>query len=179
MDDSHAKAGDTAKAPSPPRDWTVTAYEIRLRWLGLVSLSAELVQSTRGPAGDLHVNAELASRKEMEFTSEVTWGIEARSERAETARVGGVFRLRFAHKPGLPDEGARYYAGLNSVILAYPYIREAVSRLTADMLGETLVIDPLDVPSFVRDQLKPPADAGRAGAEGARPETGTDAPGVQ
>ena len=143
-------AATPAERPAPP-SWDVTKFEIRVisAWHQELSLRLgdhlEVTSDTALP----ELTGELGPRGDDEFSALVRWNCDELL--GESAEISGCIGMRFAHKPGIPDLGVSYYCMVNAPILAYPYIREIISHLTAGNPSGPLVVKPIDVPRFVKN----------------------------
>jgi hypothetical protein len=80
----------------------------------------------------------------------------------------GVLNVTGAHvltfsvgTPPFDESDAKYYSEINSVILAYPYIRQIIDDLSVKCLGRNLMIGTLDVPRFVQERTRALREASR------------------
>ena len=174
--------------PPPERAWDVTRFEIKVTnlWHSTISFRSGLgvgptdEDTQRAP----QLRGELHSREGQNLTALVRWDCSSLLA-SEGAGLHGVIVLRFAHKAGLPETGARYYCQVNAPILAYPYIREIVAHVTAGGPFGPLILEPLDVPRYVRENTAKWAAEflkgrgnGSASAQGNHGSTTSDGPEV-
>lgn len=84
------------------------------------------------------------------FRARVSWSV-----RAGRLAITGAHVLTFSvGMPSFAERDARYYSVINSVILAYPYIRQVIDDLSVKCLGGNLIVRTLDVPKFVQERTK-------------------------
>ena len=84
------------------------------------------------------------------FQATVSW-----SSGPGVLTVTGAHVLTFSvGAPPFAEYDAKYYSEINSVILAYPYIRQIIDDLSVKCLGRNLMISTLDVPRFVQERMK-------------------------
>jgi hypothetical protein len=86
---------------------------------------------------------------EDRFEAEVSWSVDG-----VDITVTGTHRLQFTVDKPIDEDDAHYYAEINAVILVYPYIRQIVDEMAVRAMGKNLLIRPLDVPEFMRTQLR-------------------------
>lgn len=146
--------GPRPSAPAYP--WTVTKFNLRLSRLMLERLSLDEVNRGAPPPelATLEMRGRLLEQHERGFSCSLEWVLQFPGAGPWPAALCGKHRLEFAHEPGLPEKGAIYYAMVNSIILAYPYVRELVSDITCRVLGQAVIVAPLDVPKFVIERDK-------------------------
>jgi hypothetical protein len=105
------------------------------------------------------------SMAEDGFQARVSW-----SSRSDVLTVTGSHVLTFSvGVPPFDESDARYYSEINSVILAYPYIRQIIDDLSVKCLGRNLMIPTLDVPRFVQERRKALGEASRKQEPSAQP----------
>lgn len=150
--EQHANSPDSSVRPAPEYAWDVTKFEISVNDIWLQHIHLELAEAFGlVPSTNMvpSIEGTAMSAAEESFTAMVRWSCD--QILAAPAQLAGTVGLRFKHKSGLPAAGVSYYCRVNAPILAYPYIRQIISHLTAGTRTGPLVIRPLDVPQFVRD----------------------------
>ena len=143
---------------SVDRPRVMSVHEIGLRLtairLRLLMCAPGDVASGRHRVADLVCKGALVadSLEDTGFLSEVTWQVSF--PKSTPVRINGRHELRFAVSRAIDEYSARYYAEVNSVVFAYPYVRQLVSDLSVKSLGTNILIRPLDVPAFLREREK-------------------------
>ena len=150
--------GDVTPPKAAPSIPQVTECGLELERVRLVRLICQpgpepLLDEPSCLRALLNPTAELAQEcafPTAAFEADVSWIVEFDAD-PPPIRISGVHRLRFrATKKDLSEPAVDYYAQINSVILAYPYLRQLVDDICMRCLGQGIAINPLDVPSFVR-----------------------------
>ena len=142
---------EQAAPPRPVQDRLIPVDECELVLaqvrLGCVEC-APAGQSTEPQSSvTLECRGELEPKQEdNRFRATVSWAV---PEGSLPLVIHGKHVMIFEHNAKLNSISAEYYARINSVILAYPYIRQTVDDLVVKT-GQRLVVLPLDVPGFVR-----------------------------
>lgn len=114
-----------------------------------VDIKGELVQSSLTPSG---------------FAALITWSVRFLDVSMPPVSISGQHELAFSGE-GINDNTASYYAQVNSVILAYPYVRQVIDDLTMRTLGRGILIPPLDVPARVAQYRASLGNSGDAPAK--------------
>ena len=83
------------------------------------------------------------------FQSIVAWSLGFPDGVRPPIAVSGKHELIFGTSKPLSPEAASYFAKVNSVILAFPYVRHLIDFVSVNATGRNLMVLPLDVPSFV------------------------------
>jgi hypothetical protein len=149
-----------AEPPAPIQRPRVTksvgAANLELRTIRLDSLICTLVSSNAEVyAAEIvkpDCKGELVgdSMDEDGFRARVSWSLGSGG-----LAVTGAHILTFSvGTPPFEESDAKYYSEINSVILAYPYIRQIIEDLSVKCLGRNLMISTLDVPRFVQERMK-------------------------
>lgn len=148
----------TVIPPSPPKTWDVTQFALRLDTLLLQEMKLDGVHTGVDPmpAAKLDSTPSLVpgSWGDTSFEVHLRWEVLFEGDEQRPFGLSGCHLLKFRHKEGLPEEGASYYAMVNSFIFAYPYLRQLVNEIASWAIGKALILEPLDVPKYVRDQVK-------------------------
>ena len=85
------------------------------------------------------------------FRAIVSWALRLPEEAGLPLAITGKHELEFSVGRRPNSRTAEYYAEVNAVILAYPYIRELIGNLSSRALGRSIVLPPFDVPGFVEE----------------------------
>ena len=109
------------------------------------------------------------------FRSLVVWRLAFPNEE-QPLQLAGQYELTFTVSKPVQIATAEFYAEINSVILAYPYIRQLVDDLSVKSLGQNVRVPPLDVPKFVNEQVEKKITARQLAA--AATTVATPAPGA-
>lgn len=88
------------------------------------------------------------------FQAEVKWALAFPAGLPAPIVITGRHLLTFSTRKAIAPGDAEYYSQVNSVILAYPYLRQLVDSLSASALGRNVTVRPLDVPKFVRQRTQ-------------------------
>lgn len=144
--------------PSPPKTWDVTKFALRLDALILQDMHLDHVHidDTPIPASKLDSTSTLVtdSIDDTSFSVRLSWNVLFEDGKDKPFSLSGEHLLKFKHKEGLSAEGALYYATVNTLIFAYPYLRQLVNEIASWTVGKSLILEPLDVPLYVREREK-------------------------
>lgn len=88
------------------------------------------------------------------FRAAVSWALEYPEGVTPPITITGKHELVLSLKEAISPQDAEYYAEVNAVIFAFPYVRQLIDDLTAKSLGRNIMIRPLDVPQFVQECVK-------------------------
>ncbi len=150
----------------------VDDLKLELTRVRLKSLICSLMASDADPSSPTQTispkySGELVegSMDEDGFKATVSW-----SSGPGVLTVTGTHVLTFSvGTPPFDEFDAKYYSEINSVILAYPYIRQIIDDLSVKCLGRNLMIPTLDVPRFIRERRKALGEASRKQESTAQP----------
>lgn len=145
--------------PTPPRKtWNVTEFVLRLDALLLqdMELGGVHIDVDPMPAAKLECDSVLVpgSRGDTSFEVRLKWQVIFDGDEEKPFDLSGCHLLKFGHKKDLSEEGASYYAIVNSFVFAYPYLRQIVNEIASWTVGKALILEPLDVPAYVLKQVR-------------------------
>ena len=154
MEGEPTASGSALRSPRPV---SVTQCGLALRDVRLAMLlcapgegrDTSVPGSVPNPQGRL-VAGSLESNG---FTAEVTWTLQFPKESSPPVNITGKHDLTFSVQQPIGPTDAAYYAEVNAVILAFPYIRQVIQDLTAQAIGRAVIVPPLDVPKWVAEQV--------------------------
>lgn len=153
------------------RPVSVSNCGLALKDVRLVSLVCSAVATQEGEplVADLLCRGALVkgSVTATGFHASVSWALSFPDGSKQPISISGKHELIFSVKKAITPDDARYYSEVNSVILAYPYLRQLIDDLSTKSLGRNVMIPPLDVPRFVTERSKAMLEAyeSRNGAE--------------
>ena len=153
-DDPSALA-PTAETAATPQSSPAAVSEcglvlVRVRLSGVVCLpGAPGLEAIPGPAR-LECTGALVdeSRSPAGFSAVVSWSVAFPAD-LKPLTISGQHVLTFTLASPVSEETASYYAKVNSIVLAHPYIRQIVDDLSVKTLGQSIVVEILDVPKFI------------------------------
>ncbi len=173
----------TGGEPGQPRPTPISSVDecgLKLTAVRLVLLICNANEAAGRPpaSAELDRDATLVGKSVTPdgFKALVSWAVKF-PEDIQTLTLSGQHELAFSVDRVISEAHARYYAEVNSVILAYPYIRQLVYDLSAKSLGQNVMIRPLDVPAFVRKKTAEREQRAASKADTGGSADGTDATG--
>jgi len=118
--------------------------QLRLRYLACVPGDSMDVY----PPALLKFEGHLLNQADCQFISEIKWSLQFPEDQPAPISISGKHHAVFATDVPISKLDARYYAEVNAVILAFPYLRQLVDDLAVKSLGRNIMIPPLDVPKW-------------------------------
>ena len=120
---------------------------VRLQMLFCATTDASVETPHRG---EIDIRGELVQQSfsATGFRATVTWQLKLPDLATSPLNITGQHELAFTCD-GIDEPSARYYAEVNSVVLAHPYVRQTIDDVASKTLGRILIIPPLDVPKLV------------------------------
>lgn len=154
---SASATGEEPPKKEPPRHvQSVEECQLQLTRVRLVSLMCMRV-ANGGPAPKVadvkHTEALIPDTFGAHgFKAAVDWSLEfPEDSQKPPIIISGRYEVEFSVGKEIEKMTAHYYARTNSLVLAYPYIRQLVDELTASSLGQNIMTRPLDVPAWVKE----------------------------
>ena len=123
---------------------------VRVQMTSVLCLLEQAEQLSLIPSAvGMHHEGKLVpgSRTPSGFRAEISWAIEI-PKRPLT--IAGKHVVVYATARPATTADAEFYSQVNAVVLAHPYIRQLVDDLSAKCLGQSVMVDTLDVLDFVK-----------------------------
>ena len=151
QDPNPADTPPKTQGPASVTDCDLRLSAIKLKTLMLVRASGDpLASEGKPPPAYVEPTGRLASKTDSAFTAEVDWSLFVDTGSSSLPLIlKGTHEVEFSVGAGVSAATVQYYAEINSVILAFPYIRQVVDDLCLKTFGRGYLIRPLDVPAFI------------------------------